>query len=72
VVSLYLIPIKSISDAQNFNVNSLSLSKVMYFSILWFMMIYPINSSTNYSAVIFMVTGIRCIYFISLSMTTIR
>jgi hypothetical protein len=72
VVSLCLIPIKSVSDTQNFDVNSLSLSEVMYFGILWFMMTCPINRGTNYGAVIFVVAGIRCIYFISLSVTTIR
>jgi hypothetical protein len=71
-VSLHSMPIKSVSDAQNFDVNSLSLSEVMYFGILWFMTTCPINSGTNYGAVIFMVAGIRCIYFVSLSVTTMR
>jgi hypothetical protein len=71
-VSFHSIPIKLVSDAQNFNVNSLSLSKVMYFGIPWFMTTCPINSGTNCGAIIFVVAGIRCIYFVSLSVTTMR
>ena len=34
VISLCLIPIKSVNNCQNFNINSLSLSNIMYHGIL--------------------------------------
>lgn len=71
VESLYLIPTISANNFYILLINSLSLSDIIFFSILWLANIYLNNRNTIVLALIISIVRIIYKYFVSRSTTTI-